>query len=177
MNSPKRYSPALVGLHWAIATLIFMALAAGFFLKGLPNTAGKIMPLGVHMAVGILILVLLAVRLVVRLSTPKPAPATTGNRALDVIGRLTHALLYIGAALMAIAGIGTAVQAGLFASVFQRSGAALPEDFFVFPARYGHGYLALVLLGLIGLHVAAALYHQFIRKDNLLARMWFEKKK
>ena len=30
-----------------------------------------------------------------------------------------------------------------------------------------------ILLALIILHVAAALYHQFIRRDNLLGRMWF----
>jgi cytochrome b561 len=30
-----------------------------------------------------------------------------------------------------------------------------------------------LILGLIALHVGAALYHQFILKDNLLARMWF----
>jgi cytochrome b561 len=32
-----------------------------------------------------------------------------------------------------------------------------------------------LLLGLVLLHFGAALYHQFIRKDNLLARMWFGK--
>ena len=32
-----------------------------------------------------------------------------------------------------------------------------------------------LLLALLALHVAAALYHQFLLKDNLLARMWFGK--
>ncbi len=30
-----------------------------------------------------------------------------------------------------------------------------------------------ILLVLIILHVAAALYHQFLLKDNLMGRMWF----
>jgi cytochrome b561 len=36
-----------------------------------------------------------------------------------------------------------------------------------------HGYLALLLVGCIVLHVLAALYHQFVRKDRLFRRMWF----
>jgi cytochrome b561 len=52
----------------------------------------------------------------------------------------------------------------------------LPEDFWVYAPRAGHGITATVLILLIALHVGAALYHQFIRKDNLLARMWFGKR-
>lgn len=172
-TAPERYHPLLVALHWLTALLIFMALIAGFVLKTLPNQPEKILPLGTHMAVGILILVLLVVRFIVRLVTPKPAPATTGNRFLDFVGRRTHELLYLVAALMAVAGIGVSSQAGLIGSVFQRNGQPLPEDFFVFPARYGHGYLAIALIALIALHVGAALYHHFIRRDGLLKRMWF----
>ena len=36
-----------------------------------------------------------------------------------------------------------------------------------------HGLSANLLLLLILLHVAAAFYHQFIRRDNLIARMWY----
>jgi cytochrome b561 len=72
---------------------------------------------------------------------------------------------------MAIAGMGTAVQAGL-----NQPGASLPEDFFAFPARYGHGYTAIVLLVLIAVHVGAWAFHEFLKKDNLFARMWFGKR-
>jgi cytochrome b561 len=34
-----------------------------------------------------------------------------------------------------------------------------------------HGWIALALLGLIGLHAAAALHHHFVRKDSVLAGM------
>ena len=36
-----------------------------------------------------------------------------------------------------------------------------------------HGLLATLLVGLIALHFAAALYHQLVLKDGLLRRMWF----
>ena len=52
---------------------------------------------------------------------------------------------------------------------------AMPKDLFVYPERFMHGNLAYIMLGLVALHVGAAFYHQFIRKDNLIGRMWFGK--
>lgn len=178
MSKPARYHPLLVIIHWLSALLVGTMLLVGMFmLKQMPNTEAKIPSLAIHMATGIAILLLTALRVVVRLSTRLPAPARTGSAFLDVVGRVTHVLLYVGMIGMGISGLGVASQAGLFASVFERSGAPLPEDFFSFPARYGHGYLALGLLALVGLHIGAALYHQFIRRDNLLARMSFGRQK
>jgi cytochrome b561 len=172
MEKPKRYHPLLIVLHWLLAfMIIFMLLVGLLSLKWMPNNPAKLLPLGFHMATGILILVLMLVRLVVRVTTKKPEPATAGNRFLDFIGKLTHYALYLFAILMAISGIGVASKAGLFTIVFGASGAPLPVDFFVYPVRYAHGYIALILLALIALHFAAAMYHQFFRKDRLLSRM------
>jgi cytochrome b561 len=38
-----------------------------------------------------------------------------------------------------------------------------------------HGFIAPTLFLLVVLHVGAALHHQFLLKDNLLARMWYRK--
>jgi len=161
----------MVAFHWLIALLVFAALAAGFFIKGLPNEPAKWAPLGIHMRIGQIILFLMITRLIIRLVTKKPAPADTGSPLLNRAAGLVHALLYIAVIAMAIAGMGTAAQAGL-----NQPGASLPEDFFAFPARYGHGYTAIVLLVLIVVHIGAWAYHQFFKKDNLFARMWFGKR-
>jgi cytochrome b561 len=172
MEKPKRYHPALIALHWLLAFLIiFMLLVGMLSLKGMPNNPAKLLPLGFHMATGILILALMLVRIVVRMTTQKPVEATAGNRFLDFIGKLTHYALYLFAILMALSGIGISAQAGLVPIVFGASGAPLPEDFFIYPARYGHGYIAIILIVLILMHVGAALYHQVFRKDRLLSRM------
>jgi cytochrome b561 len=176
VDKPKRYHPLLVSLHWLLALMIIAMLVIGMFsLKWMPNNPAKLLPLGFHMATGILILILMVIRLVVRLTTQKPEPATAGNRFLDLIGRLTHYALYFFAILMALSGFSTAIQADLFNIVFRASGASLPVDFFVYPVRYVHGYVALILIALILLHFGAAMYHQFLRKDNLLSRMWFSR--
>jgi len=168
---PARYHPILVAFHWIIAVLVFAALAAGFYVKGLPNDPAKWAPLGIHMLVGRTILLLMIARLITRFVTKRPAPAETGNLLLNWAAGLVHTLLYVGVIAMAIAGLGIAAQAGL-----NQPGASLPEDFFAFPARYGHGYTAIILLVLIAGHVGAWSFHQFIRKDKLFSRMWFGKR-
>jgi cytochrome b561 len=40
------------------------------------------------------------------------------------------------------------------------------------PTEDIHGYLAYALFALAGAHILAALWHQFIRRDGLLRRMW-----
>ena len=170
-SPPARYHPLLVVFHWIIALLVFAALVAGFYVKGLPNEPAKWVPLGIHMTIGRLILFLMIARLITHFVTKRPAPADTGNRLLNMAAGLVHALLYIGVIAMAVAGMGTVAQAGL-----NHPGANLPEDFFAFPARYGHGYIAIFLLILIAGHVSAWAFHQFIKKDNLFSRMWFGKR-
>ena len=176
MVETKQYHPLLVAIHWFTALIVLMLLAVGkLYLKGLPNNEAKLVPLAIHMVSGIIILVLTLIRLVVRSVTRKPAPAATGNRFLDWVGRGTHVLLYLLLLGMGVSGLGIAQQAGLFDSVIKGAG-ELPVSFYAFPPRVGHGFVSTMLLAFILLHVAAALYHQFIRKDNLLMRMTFMRK-
>lgn len=170
--SPERYHPLLVILHWLIALLVFGALAAGIFLKGLPNTPSKLAPLSIHMTLGTLILFLMIARLFTRYMTQRPAAVDSSSPLLNKLAGFVHALLYVAVIAMAVAGMGIASQAGL-----NTPGASLPADFFAFPARYGHKYVGIFLLVLIGVHVAAWAYHQFIKKDKLISRMGFGKRK
>jgi cytochrome b561 len=174
MSTPKRYHPLLVSLHWLIAALVFINLLIGFTRLATPDYDALLKALGVHMPIGITLLVLMIVRLFVRLFTPKPEPASAGNPILDKIGVVVHYLFYLVVIGMGLSGMTTAFQGGFLAVAFGGS-VTSPPDFPPFPAAAVHFYLSLALLGLIALHVGAALFHQFIRKDNLLSRMWFGK--
>ena len=66
-----------------------------------------------------------------------------------------------------------ALATGLPDIVFRGSGAPLPETFAGIAPRTVHGIVAKLLIALIALHVAAALYHHFVRRDGLLRRMTF----
>lgn len=176
MSAPKRYHPLLVALHWISAILIiFMLLVGTFLLKRTPNDLEKIPSLAVHMVAGLAILALTTVRLVVRLTTKRPAPVKTGSPLLDRLAEVIHGLLYLAAFGMGLSGVGIAIQSGLFATVFAGSG-SLPVDFYDYPPRLGHGFLATAIFILIGLHIGAALFHEVIRKDRLMRRMWFGKR-
>jgi cytochrome b561 len=91
-----------------------------------------------------------------------------------MIAKITHFLLYVGIFGMLLSGASMSTQAGLM-NVFNGQG-SLPADFHIFPPRGIHGMTFSILFLLILLHVGAALYHQFIRRDNLLGRMWFGKR-
>lgn len=175
-SAPARYHPAHVALHWLIALLVVMMLGVGkFVLPGVPtDDPQKASMLQVHAFIGGAIAVLLIIRLVLRFTTKRPAPADAGNAFLNFLSRVVHFLLYLLLIGMAFSGLGLFQMANLPA-VF--SGAApYPADFFQYLPRAGHGLTSTLLLALILLHFGAALYHQFIRRDNLLARMWFGKR-
>ncbi|HET9471399.1 MAG TPA: cytochrome b/b6 domain-containing protein, partial [Usitatibacter sp.] len=175
VERPTRYHPILVALHWGLALFIVAALVLGMFvLKEIPNSSpDKLEALRAHMLGGMAILALMIARLVVRLSTARPERATTGVPALDRLAAISHYGFYGLVILMAGTGLATAYLADLFRIVLGHSGAPLPESFLAFPTRVLHGYIAKLLAGLIALHVAAALYHQYGRKDGLLGRMAF----
>ena len=174
MDQVSRYHPLLVTLHWVMALLIIAALALGaVVMVNIPNTDPmKLEALRSHMGGGILILILMLVRLLVRMRTRHPVPATAGNPLLDHIAWASHRMFYIVLFGMAGSGLFMAVQAGLFGIVFGGHG-SLPPDFWVFPARTVHYALSRLLMALIALHVAAALFHALVLRDGLLRRMFF----
>jgi cytochrome b561 len=170
----QRYNRLQIILHWASAVLVLLSLAFGtFILQHLPNDADKITPLRIHMVVGGIIGLLIVVRLLVRFTTPQPERIRTGNSFLDRLAILNHGAMYVGIIGMVSSGIAIAIQADLAAIVFGHSGSGLPADFWQYPPRFVHGLFAKFLMAVIGLHFAAALFHQFVRRDRLLSRMWF----
>lgn len=183
MSAKKRFRPLWVILHWLMALLVLVTFGIGLLsLTNHPNTDAKLVPLGLHMAIGIVILVIVTARYILRLLVFKPArragsaASVPAKKKLILLDRMTpyvHILLYFCTALMALLGIAIALPANLFSIVWGRSGAPLPADFYVYPARLWHGVLSLVLMLLIAQHVLVAIYHQFLRGENYLGRMWF----
>jgi cytochrome b561 len=170
----KRYHPLQVTLHWLVVFLIFAAFVIGKSMSGQPNDAAKLTPLALHMTVGIITLLVIVFRFVMRMRLPKPEHVTAGNPFFDWIGKMVHYALYLLVFLMAVSGLSLSMQAGLAPVVFGGSG-ILPADFYDFAARTLHGFIAPALVLTVLLHVGAAFYHQIVLKDNLLARMWYGK--
>ncbi|MGC2825142.1 MAG: cytochrome b/b6 domain-containing protein [Pseudolabrys sp.] len=169
-----RYHPVLAALHWMLALLTIAALALGalVMVKIANSDPMKLEALRSHMIGGVLILLLMLVRLLVRTLTKHPAAASTGSPMLDWLAWVSHRLFYVAVLGMAGSGIVMALQTGLPTIVFG-GGGALPVDFWVFPVRTVHYLFSRLLMALIALHVTGALYHTLILKDGLLKRMFF----
>lgn len=185
MSAKKRYRPLWVILHWLMALLIFAAFGIGLLsLVNTSNTGQKLVPLAVHMTLGLAILLIVTLRFLMRMLIYKPVRRTASTPAisakknlfLDQLTPYVHPLLYFFTALMALLGVAIALPANLFPIVFGRSGASLPANFYVFPTRTWHGTISLVLMLLIVQNVLVAIFHQFLKGENFLGRMWFTKK-
>ena len=84
--------------------------------------------------------------------------------------RAVRVLVYALLLVMAASGIATLALSHAAGVLF--FGAPLPlPNFWRFPPMNAHFIAAIALLALAALHIAAALYHQFYRRDRLLARM------
>jgi cytochrome b561 len=174
MPQVSRYHPALVVLHWLLAILIPTALTLGVLVVAkIPNTDPmKAEALRGHMAGGILILTLMLLRLLIRFATRHPSAAPTGNSLFDGLAWVSHRLLYLAVIGMAAAGLTMAIETGLLGILIGQQ-PQIPADFWVYSSRHAHYLISRLLMVLIALHIAGALYHTLIRRDGLLRRMWF----
>lgn len=162
-----RYSKPQVAVHWLAAALIaFLLVTGSLVLADLPNTAGKIGNLRIHMLLGGLAGLLVLGRIIMRRRFPAP-PALAAHK-LAFAGHLALNLIIL---LLVLSGVMLGLQSGAFAAVF--ASGVLPEDFKQFTPRQIHGLASRLAMGLIAVHLLAALWHQFIVKDGLLARMRF----
>lgn len=158
MSSPKGYSTAQIGLHWAIAALIIFQLIFGESMtdvwRAFRTTGAATLTIAAwaHILVGISVLALLVWRFELRLMRGVPDEPATSSAMMVKAATIGHWLLY---AVMFVAPItGLVAWYGGVAVVAQV-----------------HELLKPVLILLIAGHFAAALWHQFWLKDNLMARM------
>jgi cytochrome b561 len=171
----NKYHPALAVLHWTLAWFILASLAFGFLvLKDMPNTdPRKLDMLEWHMGLGMAIFAAMLIRGVLRWRTARPAPAGLGTQASARAAGWAHRAFYLLVFGMVASGYATGLIARLNDSVFARSGTPLPATFDGYPTFRLHGWIALVLAILVGLHVLGALWHWLARHDGVMRRMGF----
>jgi cytochrome b561 len=168
----ERYGRTAVVLHWVVALLISGALVLAWILPR-RNTPGYDTLLELHKSVGMMVLVLVALRLAWRLGHPvAPAAGLTSLEARTSV--VTHWVLYVVMLAIPVTGylFSSAEGQGLdFFGLFT-AGSPLPTDrSFSRPIEFLHKTGQYAIYALVGLHVLAALYHHFVKRDNVLQRM------
>ena len=166
------YHPLVVTLHWVMALLVVGMLAAGFLVLGDDGvTPDKIIVMRAHMLGGVFTLILLVARAISRWRTSSPAPADSG--LLGGVAWAVHRGFYLLLLVAVVSGIATARLSGLPEYIFGTEQIAGGLKFSAYPSFAVHKVVVLLLAATIALHVGAALYHQLVRRDRLLRRMWF----
>ena len=167
-STEARYGSVAIAIHWTSAAVIFAALGSGLAM-GMVQPPAKLPILVAHVAAGGTALLLTLARLVWWLTAdrrPGDPPRQPAWQA--VAARAVHYSLYAAILILGASGIATLVLSGAVPALL--AGAPLPDLSQVAP-RLVHGVMSKVLIALLAGHVGAALWHQFIRHDRLLARM------
>ena len=167
------YSRVAIAAHWLLALLIAANFSLGLYMHELPISPARLKLFNWHKWAGITILALSALRLGWRLghAPPPDAPMPAWQRRA---AHTVHRLLYVLFFAVPLAGWAYSSMAGFPVVWF----GVLPlPDFVAVDKEFAkvikpvHATLAYTLLALVVVHVAAALKHQFIDHDGLLARM------
>ncbi|MFG6458130.1 cytochrome b [Roseateles sp. BYS96W] len=173
MSNATRYTPVAVVLHWLLALAIVGAFCVGVYMSDLPFSMTRVKLYNWHKWAGVTILALSALRLLWRLANRPPAdPPMPKWQARAAHG--VHLLLYV--AFFAVPLTGWAMSSAKGFPIVWFGVLPLP-DFVPKDHDLGelltqvHGALAWGLALLVLAHVGAALKHQFIDRDGLLARM------
>jgi cytochrome b561 len=169
-STPARYGNVAIALHWLTAVLIAIQLTSGFIAaqSGAPARASI---LRFHAPLGIVILALSLIWIAWRIfADQRPTPTAGQSSAQIRAAYAVHVLIYVAIIASAISGMALLAISGAGPVLFGGGKEALPE-FSTFSPFYGHvaaaGMLVLLLFG----HIGAALHHQLIRRDRILARM------
>jgi cytochrome b561 len=173
IRQTNQFSATAKFLHWLSAFLLLSIIPVALGFAEL-DRADRAEAIPVHASLGIIVLVLTFLRLIVRKLNPPPGfpgdPASNGARASKIGHRLIYILLFLQMALGTLLAAFSSVDIRFFNRWNISALAEARPD--LMEALIGlHSLGAWALTFVICGHVAAALYHHFIRKDDVLIRM------
>ena len=159
--------------HWLIAIAIFGLIFVGLTMHSMEPSPEKLELYIMHKASGVVVLMLVVARLIWRQINKTVNPPSNLPHILALASKTVHFMLYIFMLLMPISGIMMSLYAGFDVPVF---------DLFTITAADKNPKIAGIFhqihtigiwffISIIILHIGAALYHHFVRKDNVLIRI------
>ena len=174
MAKTSGYTTTAKSLHWLILVLLIVQFIFAWTMPDIGRNTPVTTLISLHFTMGIVILAVAIVRLAWRVTHGEPEPDAGMPPWQTTSARIVHWLLYALLFVLPLLGWINASWRGMRIVMF---GLELPHLVATRAAGWGwtgdvHALLSnYVLLTLVGLHVAAALYHYFIRRDGVLQRM------
>jgi cytochrome b561 len=172
MTRPRYDFPAR-SLHWVVAALVVVQLVLGFAADWASDPDAAYF-FDNHIRIGLLVLSLMSLRLLWRLANPPPRN-TTLPRWQQWIANMVHCLLYLLLFVLPVSGyvlwawIGRPLDwFGLFSIPILFEGGE--DETWRSIAGYTHSYAGLILMALLVMHIGAALWHEFVKGDQLISQ-------
>lgn len=177
MMSVEKYSLAMRIIHWLMAATIIGLLAVGLYMEGLADDApNKFLIYGLHKSFGVIALVLIVARSLVRVTSKVPALPEALSPLERRAAHWGHKVLYLLMVLVPLSGF---VMSSAHPKRFGVSffGLKLPD---LPPSEYWaglghelHGIAAWALIAVVALHILGALKHRFFDNagSDVLPRM------
>jgi cytochrome b561 len=171
-DNEARYGGVAIFFHWSMAVLVVIVGILGLLHDSWPH-ATQAKWINIHALLGLAAWVLLMLRVAWRMShRPPDLPPDVGEFSRRT-SYPVHLLMYLLLFVIPVLGIVTFIWHGrVFDFGLFRIDPHVRSDRGIFhPTEDIHGYLAYALFGLIGLHVLAALWHHYVRRDRVLLRI------
>lgn len=178
----SRYTGVAIALHWVIALAIIAMILGGWYMSDLPDGApGQYFLYQLHKSVGITILTLTMARIIWRVMNPPPPLPTDMSHMEKLASHAVHLGFYGLMIALPLTGwlyVSTAYEFDVPTVLFGViSWPDIPGlGFLSNEAGHGaieqvHSKLAWLVLGLLALHIAGALKHEFSSDEGVLRRM------
>ncbi len=168
------YGAVAKALHWTIVLLIVIQFTLGLLMPHVGRGVQPVGLIGLHVSFGALTLAVALVRLAWRLAHPVPLETDNVPAWQVRVAAVTHMLLYALLVAVPVLGWINGATRGwtpmLFGVIPLPQIVATQSPFGRAVGEY-HNLSAWVLLGVVGLHLLATLYHQLVLRDRVLQRM------
>jgi cytochrome b561 len=172
-NTSSSYGSIAKIFHWGMVAIFIGLFIGAYIMMDMPSSDSKFFIYAMHKSFGVLVLILAAMRLIWKLFSIAPHPATGTPNWQVFLAKLAHFGLYILMFAMPMSGYVMSTAGGHPVKLF---GLDLPALIAHNPeiaklARNGHTWISYAILALVSIHIIGALYHHWIQKDKTLERM------
>jgi cytochrome b561 len=172
--APAGYTPVARALHWITAVLVLMMIPAGIVMANFGDSPTKNLLYHLHRSTGVVLIPLVLFRLFYRTTHPAPPLPADIPPIQQLAAHANHWGLYALLIVQPVVGwIATSAYRApvLFFWLFELP-PIWPEDrAFSEKMFMAHRAIGIAIAGLVAMHVGAALFHHFVRRDNILMRM------
>jgi cytochrome b561 len=172
---PATWNPLARTFHWVMAALILAQGIVGWVGHEMERSPAKIDVMTAHKSLGITLLLLVLLRLAWRATHRAPPPPQGSSRWEIRAAWLSHLGLYLLMIALPLSGwlaASTSIVPWKLWWLIPWPGIAAPDEGLHEIAEEVHEALVKVLIALLVVHVAAALRHHFLKRNDVLLRMW-----